>query len=592
MAEKERVLLMGAGMTFPDASLSGRVTLGYAKALVDLGYEVVLADDLPHPDLEMLPSLGIPFYIEPLTQGTVRRLAELFGAHYLLWELRGGMPSVPGFSWKAGGEVDPFRQLERWRSAQELGRGPTSLTGGRATEEGWAAVAFDGEEAKLLAACLPPGTRNRQVQRSILEIARKLVWPGVWEMELELSRGMVVAILGVLSRPDRIYAVTDEIGGLDPASLHLRLVLGLRALPARLESIWLDDDERLLGNPGFSEMESGNGAHGMPDSAFLHPEDDAVMVKVSCLPLDGELKLTLWEELEESGFVNGTGLAVAPPCDLGKDVAVELLRKAVELLPRHRSPVTIKAFLRGGSIDLVGLEDGTRDWPFSFWIDRIFGSARVVAGGISMDGYLSSLNGKGPYLARIPAPVGERGNTSDTGMRGARNGSWGYRLAMGKTLEEVLARAVHALYEGRSPGRKVVLSVADRQKRELVGLARELASMGYAFYATEGTARALKMVGIEAEKVKKLKEGSPNILDVLRSERVDLVINVPRGHGPMSDGRYIREGAAAACIPCFTRVLSAWYLVRGMKNADPETWEAMPVELYKREIHDISSLAG
>jgi len=225
-------------------------------------------------------------------------------------------------------------------------------------------------------------------------------------------------------------------------------------------------------------------------------------------------------------------------------------------------------------------------------VEKLFGSERVLEEGVLPAEHPCHFPGGGPYLARIPTTGG---GGSDEGIledKGKDRQPWGYRLALGKSLEEVLARAVLERLGGLPRGGKAVLSVADREKREVIGLARELALMGYEIFATEGTARALRMAGIEAKKVKKLKEGRPNILHLLKGGGVDLVVNVPRGRGPQSDGGYIREEAAAAGIPCFTRVHSAWYLVRGMRSIDLGKWDPWPVGLLGGEGHEFSTQAG
>ena len=77
--------------------------------------------------------------------------------------------------------------------------------------------------------------------------------------------------------------------------------------------------------------------------------------------------------------------------------------------------------------------------------------------------------------------------------------------------------------------------------------------MGFKIIATEGTAAALKDYGIEVETVKKLKEGSPNIVDLIRQGKVDFVVNtLTHGRRPYSDGFQIRRVAVELSVPCIT----------------------------------------
>ena len=98
---------------------------------------------------------------------------------------------------------------------------------------------------------------------------------------------------------------------------------------------------------------------------------------------------------------------------------------------------------------------------------------------------------------------------------------------------------------------KVFISVAERDKNEIVPVARTLAELGYRLVATRGTARHLRAHGIPVEEVAKLQEGRPNLLDFMKNKQVSLVINydLPRNlenyiHRIGRSGRFGRKGVA------------------------------------------------
>jgi carbamoyl-phosphate synthase large subunit len=100
----------------------------------------------------------------------------------------------------------------------------------------------------------------------------------------------------------------------------------------------------------------------------------------------------------------------------------------------------------------------------------------------------------------------------------------------------------------------ILLSIADRDKAEALPIIRRLDSLGYHFYATEGTADMIEAAGIPVRVItKKLSEGHPNVLDVIRNGTVEGVVNtVTGGRVPLRDGFEIRRAAAEKRIPCFT----------------------------------------
>ena len=109
------------------------------------------------------------------------------------------------------------------------------------------------------------------------------------------------------------------------------------------------------------------------------------------------------------------------------------------------------------------------------------------------------------------------------------------------------------------------MSVANRDKRAIVFPAKRLADLGFSLLATSGTAGVLRRAGVPVEAVAKVSESEDNVAELIRSGRVDLVINTPFGRGPRTDGYHIRTAAAAAGVPCVTTLPGAFAAVRGIE---------------------------
>jgi carbamoyl-phosphate synthase large subunit len=107
--------------------------------------------------------------------------------------------------------------------------------------------------------------------------------------------------------------------------------------------------------------------------------------------------------------------------------------------------------------------------------------------------------------------------------------------------------------------------VNDRDKKHLTTIGKELASLGFQLTATRGTAAALRTAGIEAEAVFKVNEGRPNIVDLIKTGKIDLVINTPLGRESFYDEKSIRRAAIRYNIPCITTLSAAHAAARGIR---------------------------
>jgi carbamoyl-phosphate synthase large subunit len=111
----------------------------------------------------------------------------------------------------------------------------------------------------------------------------------------------------------------------------------------------------------------------------------------------------------------------------------------------------------------------------------------------------------------------------------------------------------------------VFLSVNDHDKRHVAFVVQDLLAAGLKVVATRGTAAALASAGIEVDSVFKVNEGRPNIVDLIKTAKVDLVINTPLGRESFYDEKSIRRAAIRYNIPCITTLSAASAAARGMR---------------------------
>ncbi len=135
----------------------------------------------------------------------------------------------------------------------------------------------------------------------------------------------------------------------------------------------------------------------------------------------------------------------------------------------------------------------------------------------------------------------------------------------------------------------IVATIAERDKKEAIPLLSEFARMGFKITATEGTARALREQGIKVETVKKIKEGSPNIVDLIREGRVDFIVNtLTHGKKPYSDGFQIRRAAVELNVPCLTSLDTLKVVMEVLQTGSrigSENAQIRPLQEYLAAMH-------
>ncbi|MFA7527502.1 MAG: carbamoyl phosphate synthase large subunit, partial [Ottowia sp.] len=155
--------------------------------------------------------------------------------------------------------------------------------------------------------------------------------------------------------------------------------------------------------------------------------------------------------------------------------------------------------------------------------------------------------------------------------------STGEVMGVGKTFGEAYIKAEIGAGERMpgplradgTPAGKIFLSVKNRDKPQVVPLARALVAMGYALVATRGTAAAVQAAGIACPAVNKVTEGRPHVVDMMKNGEISLVINtVEERRNAVADSRIIRVTASSQRIPTFTTIAGAEAVVEGMKSMD------------------------
>ncbi|UWZ83066.1 carbamoyl-phosphate synthase large subunit [Occallatibacter riparius] len=143
--------------------------------------------------------------------------------------------------------------------------------------------------------------------------------------------------------------------------------------------------------------------------------------------------------------------------------------------------------------------------------------------------------------------------------------STGEVMGVAETFGEAFAKAQLSAGQLLPLEGTVFFSVNDHDKSAVVELARRYVELGFKLIATEGTARVLQAgLGFAIDTVFKVKEGRPNVVDLIKGERIQLVINTPRGQDTFFDEKAIRRAAVLARVPTITTIAAAQAAAEGI----------------------------
>jgi carbamoyl-phosphate synthase large subunit len=115
-------------------------------------------------------------------------------------------------------------------------------------------------------------------------------------------------------------------------------------------------------------------------------------------------------------------------------------------------------------------------------------------------------------------------------------------------------------------GGRILVSIADEEKDEFISVLRAYAALGHTLVGTPGTRATLEGAGIPAQRINKIADGSPHVLDLIASRAVDLVINDAKGPRELSDDYKIRRAAVEASIACLTSLDTARALAEALAS--------------------------
>jgi carbamoyl-phosphate synthase large subunit len=366
---------------------------------------------------------------------------------------------------------------------------------------------------------------------------------------------------GTASSPTEALAVAAEIGY--PVLVRPSYVLGGRGMEIAYGP---EDLERYF----RSALEAGTGR--VLVDKYLRGKE----VEVDAVS-DGHDTLVagIMEHIERAGVHSGDSYAVYPAQNLlpaERDEIVSLTRRIAEALP-VKGLLNIQFIVENGRVWVLEVNPrASRTVPFLTKVTGVplvelavaiaLGSSLVAEGYARADGIWPTGS-----LVALKAPVFSMAKLLDVDTYlGPEMKSTGEVIGIDRSFAPALWKSLVAA--GLAPARsgKILVTVADKDKPEVVPIIEGFHWLGYELVATSGTAALIRSLGVEVTEVRKLAEGSQDILRLIRSGECVAVINTPTlGKTVDRDGFLIRRAAVEARVPCLTSLDTALAVVTALR---------------------------
>jgi carbamoyl-phosphate synthase large subunit len=295
------------------------------------------------------------------------------------------------------------------------------------------------------------------------------------------------------------------------------------------------------------------------------------------------------EHIEEAGIHSGDSAMVLPPHTLGDEILADI-RSAAHKLGRAlhiMGLMNIQFAIKDDTVYVLEVNPrASRTVPF---ISKAIGlplakaATRAMVGvSLAQQGWIEEI--VPPFLAVKESVFPfSRFAGVDIGL-GPEMRSTGEVMGIDEEFGRAFIKSQLAAGQRLPKHGTVFVSVKNRDKRAVVLVAQRLEELGFQLVATHGTVKALQRYGVDAKPVKKIHEGRPNVLDLIKSGQIQLAINTPSGRLPRADEIQIRSAAAVLGIPCITTIAGAQASVSGIAAVMKRELTVAPIQHYHEVI--------
>jgi carbamoyl-phosphate synthase large subunit len=364
---------------------------------------------------------------------------------------------------------------------------------------------------------------------------------------------------GIAASFEGARKIAERIGY--PVVVRPSYVLGGRAM----EIVYDDED---LNNFMEKAVEAS------PERPILVDKflEDAIEVDVDAIADGGKCVIGgIMEHIEEAGIHSGDSAMVLPPYTLGEDI-MDIIRDNTYLLAKE---LNVKGFLniqyavKNNVVYVLEVNPrASRTIPF---VSKAIGvplaklATKIMLGktleelGFVKEKKINHVAVKESVFPFIRFPGVDA-------VLGPEMKSTGEVMGIDSTFGVAYAKSQIAAGQKLPKKGSIFVSVKNQDKRSIVFIAKKLVDLGFKIMATSGTADVLRKNDIETRVLPKLHEGRPNIIDLIKDGKVELMINTPAGKATKEDETKIRSNAILYDVPLITTIAGAEATVNGIEN--------------------------
>jgi carbamoyl-phosphate synthase large subunit len=378
----------------------------------------------------------------------------------------------------------------------------------------------------------------------------------------------MVEKLNLLQPPNRLahsvdtaVSLASEIGY--PLVVRPSYVLGGRAM----EIVYNEDElQRYM----LNAVKVSNESPVLLDR-FL---DDAIEVDVDAI-CDGKDVLIggIMEHIEQAGVHSGDSACALPPYSLSQ-ATQDQLREQVRQMALElgvKGLMNTQFAIKGEQIYILEVNPrASRTVPY---VSKSIGeplakiAARVMAGRSLVDQGVTKEVIPSYYSVKEAVFPFIKFQGVDP-ILGPEMKSTGEVMGVGRTFGEAFAKSQLAASVVLPTGGKAFISVREADKVAVIQIAKDLSSLGFALLATRGTQRVLEEAGVSCEPVNKVAEGQPHIVDMIKNDEIDLIVNTTEGRQSVADSREIRRAALQHQVNYTTTLAAARATVQALNSED------------------------
>ncbi len=300
--------------------------------------------------------------------------------------------------------------------------------------------------------------------------------------------------------------------------------------------------------------------------------EDAIEVDVDALSDGVDCVLAgVMQHVEEAGVHSGDSACVLPPMSLGEEMLGRIAEttRALALELGVIGLINIQYAVAAGELYVIEANPrASRTVPF---VSKAIGApiakiaCRLMLGEALADQDVPAMPTGHVSVKEAVLPFSRF--TGADSVLGPEMKSTGEVMGVAEDFPTAFGKAQSAAGVKLPGSGTVFITVTDNDKAAATQLATRFCDLGFRIVATGGTAQAISRMGVPVERINKIQEGSPNVVDYIERGEVDLVINTPTGSGARADGYEIRSAATRRGIPCVTTMTGASAAVRAIGAA-------------------------